>query len=389
MPKPFIPDLLPLLKNIDWESLLPNIVRANSAVAKFDGLLESIQNSLLFLNPLMIQEAVLSSKIEGTQASLNEVLAFEAAPKRKQDNIHDIEEVINYRNALIYATEELGRRPICLNLIKDIHKILLRGVRGQNKARGEFRRIQNWIGNPGSTIATATYVPPDPYLLLDILSNWEKYCHYDEKDKIVQLAIIHAQFEIIHPFLDGNGRIGRILIPLFLYEQKILKYPALYVSEFFEENRKNYYDNLRAVSIHAAWDAWINYFLEAIINQAENNTKRAKGIVRLYEEMKQSIQEITKSRNSVKIQDFLFSKLFFETSDFAESTELSKPHAARVIKSLLKNNIINIVTPAQGRRPAMYSFLPLMEIIQQKIEPALHIDCKEGGAELMSLPSNC
>jgi Fic family protein len=366
MLKPFIPDSLPLLKRIDWESLLPNIVRANSAVAKFDGLLESIQNPLLFLSPLMTQEAVLSSRIEGTQASLNEVLAFEAAPKRKQDNIHDIEEVINYRNALVYATEELSHRPICLNLIKDIHKVLLKGVRGQNKARGEFRRIQNWIGKPGSTIATATYVPPEPHLLLDFLSNWEKYCHYNEKDKIVQLAIIHAQFEIIHPFLDGNGRIGRISIPLFLYEQKMLKYPALYVSEFFEENRKNYYDNLRAISTHTEWDTWINYFLEAIIDQAANNTKRAKGIVRLYEEMKQSIQEITKSRNSVKIQDFLFSKLLFETSDFTESTELSKPHAARVIKRLLENEIINIVTPAQGRRPAMYSFLPLMEIIQQK-----------------------
>lgn len=222
MPKPFIPEKLPL-ENINWEDLLPNIVKANSAVAKFDGLLESILNPLLFLNPLMTQEAVLSSKIEGTQASLSEVLAFEAAPKRKQDNINDIEEVINYRNALLFATKELENRPICLNFIKDMHEILLQGVRGQNKARGEFRRIQNWIGKSNSTIETASYVPPEPHLLLEFLSDWEKYCHYDEKDKLVQLAIIHAQFEIIHPFLDGNGRIGRILIPLFLFEQKILK----------------------------------------------------------------------------------------------------------------------------------------------------------------------
>lgn len=363
MPKPFVPDPLPI-HNIDWESLLPKIVKANSAVAKFDGLLESIQNPLLFLTPLMTQEAVLSSRIEGTQASLSEVLAFEASPKRKQDNINDIEEVINYRKALLFASEELEKRPICLNLIKDIHKILLKGVRGQNKARGEFRKIQNWIGQSSSTIETASYVPPEPHLLLEYLSNWEKYCHYDEKDKLVQLAIIHAQFEIIHPFLDGNGRIGRILIPLFLNEQKILKYPALYVSEFFEENRQNYYDNLRAISTGKAWNEWINYFLEAIISQAESNTKRAKGIVNLYEELKHIIQEITKSRNSLKIQDFLFSKLIFETPDFTESTGLSKPHAARVIKSLLDNHIINIVAPAQGRRPAMYSFLPLMEIIQ-------------------------
>ena len=363
MPKPFIPEKLPL-ENINWEDLLTNIVKANSAVAKFDGLLESIPNPLLFLNPLMTQEAVLSSKIEGTQASLNEVLAFEAAPKRKQDNINDIEEVINYRNALLFATKELENRPICLNFIKDMHKILLQGVRGQNKARGEFRRIQNWIGKSNSTIETASYVPPAPHLLLDFLSNWEKYCHYDEKDKLVQLAIIHAQFEIIHPFLDGNGRIGRILIPLFLFEQKILKYPALYVSEFFEENRQNYYDNLRAVSDKKAWHEWINYFLVAITSQAINNTKRAKSIIQLYEEMKHIIQDVTKSRNSLKVQDFLFSKLIFETPNFTESTELSKPHAARVIKSLLENKIIDTVTPAQGRRPAMYSFKPLMDIVK-------------------------
>lgn len=363
MPKPFIPEKLPL-ENINWEGLLTNIVKANSAVAKFDGLLESILNPLLFLNPLMTQEAVLSSKIEGTQASLKEVLAFEAAPKRKQNNINDIEEVINYRNALLFATKELENRPICLNFIKDMHGILLQGVRGQNKARGEFRRIQNWIGKSNSTIETASYVPPEPHLLLEFLSDWEKYCHYDEKDKLVQLAIIHAQFEIIHPFLDGNGRIGRILIPLFLFEQKILKYPALYVSEFFEENRQNYYDNLRAVSEKKAWYEWINYFLEAITSQAINNTNRAKSIIQLYEEMKHVIQDITKSRNSLKIQDFLFSKLIFETPDFTESAELSKPHAAKVIKSLLKNKIIDTVASAQGRRPAMYSFKPLMDIVQ-------------------------
>ncbi|MDA3917087.1 MAG: Fic family protein [Deltaproteobacteria bacterium] len=363
MPKPFVPEKLPL-ENIDWENLLTSIVRANSAVAKFDGLLENILNPLLFLNPLMTQEAVLSSKIEGTQASLNEVLAFEAAPKRKQDNINDIEEVINYRNALLFATKKLENRPICLNFIKDIHKILLQGVRGQNKARGEFRRIQNWIGKSNSTIETASYVPPEPHLLLKFLSNWEKYCHYNEKDKLVQLAVIHAQFEIIHPFLDGNGRIGRILIPLFLYEQKILKYPVLYVSEFFEKNRQDYYDNLRAVSDKKAWYEWINYFLEAITSQAINNTNRAKSIIQLYEEMKYVIQEITKSRNSLKIQDFLFSKLFFETPDFTKSAELSKPHAAKVIKNLLENQIIDIVTPAQGRRPAMYSFKALMEIVK-------------------------
>jgi Fic family protein len=370
MPKPFEPLKLPL-ENITWESLLPNIVRANSALAKFDGLLESIQNPLLFLTPLMTKEAVLSSKIEGTQASLSDVLEFEASPKRNVDNYNDIEEVLNYREALIYATKELDKRPICLNLIRDIHSILLKGVRGQNKARGEFRKIQNWIGPPNSTVKTATYLPPSPDIMMESLSNWEKYCHYEEIDRLVQLAVIHAQFEIIHPFLDGNGRIGRIMIPLFLYDKKLFKYPSLYVSEFFEENRKEYYSNLKSVSHNNAWNKWINYFLRAIINQAELNSNRAKQVTQLYEEMKAIIQDISKSRNAIQIQDFLFTKMMFETPDFTVASGQSKPHAARVIKNLLEHKIIQTVSPAQGRRPAIYVFSPLMNIIQSKSEPGV------------------
>ncbi|MDY6895991.1 MAG: Fic/DOC family N-terminal domain-containing protein, partial [Thermotogota bacterium] len=341
-----------------------NIVKANSALAKFDGLLENIQNPLLFLSPLMTKEAVLSSRIEGTQASFSDILEFEASPKRKIQNYDDIEEVLNYREALLYATRELNNRPICLNLIRDIHSILLKGVRGQNKARGEFRKIQNWIGPPNSTLKTASYIPPSPEVMAQSLSNWEKYCHYDEKDRIVQLAVIHAQFEIIHPFLDGNGRIGRIMIPLFLYEKKLIKYPSLYVSEFFEKNRKEYYSNLWAISNKSAWNQWINYFLKAIIIQAKLNTKRAKQVTTLYDEMKKVIQEISKSRSAIQIQDFLFLKIMFETPDFTASSNLSKPHAARIIKKLLSNNIIKVISPAQGRRPAIYAFTALMKILQ-------------------------
>ncbi len=363
MSKPFIPQKLPL-ESIDWESLLPKIIKANTALAKFDGLLENIQNPLLFLSPLMTQEAVLSSRIEGTQASLNDILEFEASPQKKPENYNDIEEVINYREALQYATDELKNRPICLNLIKDIHSILLNGVRGQNKARGEFRRIQNWIGPPGSTITTASFVPPSPEILLKSLSNWEKYCHFEEIDRLVQLAIIHAQFEIIHPFLDGNGRLGRILIPLFLYENKLLKYPSLYVSEFFEQNRLIYYTMLKEISKKQAWNDWIEYFLEAIISQAQRNTKRAKQVARLYEDLKSNIQEISKTRNAIQIQDFLFSKIMFETPDFTKASNLSKPHAARVLKKLVENKIVQTITPAKGRRPAVYAFTALTEIIE-------------------------
>lgn len=370
MPKPFIPQKLPL-ENVEWEYLLPSIIKANSSLAKFDGLLENINNPLLFLSPLMTQEAVLSSRIEGTQASLNDILEHDASPKRRKENYDDIEEVLNYRQALQYAEKELQNRPICLNLVKDIHSILLNGVRGQNKARGEFRKIQNWIGSPGSTLETASFVPPSPDVALSSLSNWEKYCHYEENDSLVQLAIIHAQFEIIHPFLDGNGRLGRILIPLFLYEKRLLKYPALYVSEFFEKNREDYYQKLRHISENNAWTEWLEYFLLAITKQAEINTQRAKQVARLYEEMKSTIQSVTKARNAVQIQDFLFTKIMFETPDFTTYSTLSKPHAARVIKNLLTHNIIKTISPSKGRRPAIYGFSRLMEIIEseQYVQP--------------------
>jgi len=365
MPKPFIPQTLPL-ENIAWESLLPSIIKANSALAKFDGLLENIQNPLLLLSPLMTQEAVLSSRIEGTQASFNDILEYEAAPKRKIENYNDIEEVINYREALKYAENELHKRPICLNLIRDIHAILLKGVRGENKARGEFRKIQNWIGPPGSTIETASFVPPSPEILLESLSSWEKYCHYDENDRLVQLAIIHAQFEIIHPFLDGNGRLGRILIPIFLLEKKMLKYPALYVSEFFEQNRNKYYKKLREISGKGAWNGWIEYFLLAVAKQAESNSQRAKNIAQLYGEMKIAILNVSKSKNAMQIQDFLFYKIMFETPDFTRASGLSKPHAARILKKLMHNGIVKTISPARGRRPAIYGFTSLIEIIKSE-----------------------
>lgn len=365
MLKPFIPAKLPL-HNVAWEDLLPSIVKANTALENFNCLLETMRNPLIFLSPLMIQEAVLSSRIEGTQASFSDILEYEAAPKRIKDNYNDIEEVINYREALKYAEAELAKRPICLNLIREIHAILLKGLRGGSKARGEFRKIQNWIGSPGSNIETASFVPPSPENLPNFLSNWEKYCHYNEKDRLVQLAIIHAQFEIIHPFLDGNGRVGRILIPLFMKEKELLTYPALYVSEFFGKNRKEYYIKLRNITEKEDWNNWIKYFLLGVTAQAETNTKRARQVTSLYEELKHTIQQVTKTKASIQIQDFLFSKIMFQTPDFTKESGLSKPHAARVLKNLMEHDIVKMISPAKGRRPAIYGFIGLMEIIESE-----------------------
>ena len=212
--------------------------------------LQGIINPQVLLSPLTTNEAVLSSRIEGTQASLVEVLEFEASPKVdiQTEKQKDIQEIINYRQAIGMAVEWLEEKPVTLNMIKEIHSILLDSVRGKDKGRGRFRTVQNWIGRPGTPMECAEYVPPEPMRLMEFLSNLEKYIHYEGKDPLVQLAIVHAQFEIIHPFVDGNGRVGRILAPLFLYEKRVLSSPMFYISQYLETNRNLYYDCLKAIS---------------------------------------------------------------------------------------------------------------------------------------------
>lgn len=363
MNRPFIPELLPL-KEIAWSNLVSLIGEANAAIARYDGYLQGIPNPKVFLSPLTTQEAVLSSKIEGTQATLEEVLEFEADPSEPTDRYEDIQEIVNYRKALIFAEEDLQRLPLCLNMIKSIHQILLEGVRGRNKGRGEFRKIQNWIGKQNTPIEDATYIPPAPDRLLDDLSNWEKYCHYDEKDRLVQMAIIHAQFEIIHPFLDGNGRIGRILIPIFLFDKKVLSTPTFYISSYLEATRDEYYDRLLAISNNGDWEGWITYFLKAIVEQAKRNSQKAKDIMTLYDKMKEEITRLTHSSFSIQTLDCLFQRPIFNSSVFTISSQIPKASAARILKCLESGNIIRPIKPAKGRKPTVYIFPKLLKIVR-------------------------
>lgn len=230
--KPYIPDTLPL-ENIEWPKLIDLMGKANRYIARYDGLLQSVINPDVLLAPLRTQEAVHSSKIEGTQASLQDVLQFEGEQEIEDYKKRDIYEVINYRIALKEGREQMQSMPLTLNLIRRMHATLMRDVRGSSADPGNFRRIQNFIGTPGSTIDTARFVPPTVPIMKEALGNWEKYMHHEELDVNVQLAIVHAQFEIIHPFLDGNGRMGRILIPLFLYHKKIIHEPVFYKAKHF------------------------------------------------------------------------------------------------------------------------------------------------------------
>ena len=359
--KPYIPENLPL-QNLDWQHLIRLISEANRKLARYDGILHTMPNPVLLLSPLTTQEAVLSSRIEGTQATLEEVLKFEADPNQQTDKYADIQEVINYRKATSVAVEEMKRRPISLNLIKNMHSVLLQSVRGENKARGEFRKIQNWIGKPGSKIENARFVPPDPNELMKGLDNFEKYIHFDEKDRLVQLAIIHAQFEILHPFLDGNGRIGRILIPLFLFEKKILNTPMFYISAFFESHRDEYYDRLKGVTDNKDWEGWIKFFLQGVIQQSEKNIDKAGSILQLYEMMKEKMISITHSQYSIKALDNLFDMPVFSSTDFIKNSNIPKASAKRILNRLEESDIIDLLAEGAGRRPALYIFKQLIDI---------------------------
>lgn len=231
---PYIPQSLPL-SVLDYGRIIRKIGPANAALARYDGLLQSVINPSVMLSPLTNREAVLSSKIEGTQATVDEVLEFEAGIDFDGEKAQDIQEIRNYRKALVLATEVLVDRPFTLSLVCQMHAVLMDSVRGANKTPGQFRLEQNWIGPAGCPIEQATFVPPSPLPLRDHLQAWEAYLAVDDVDMLVQVAIVHAQFELIHPFKDGNGRIGRLLIPLFLFQKRALSRPMFYLSEYLSD----------------------------------------------------------------------------------------------------------------------------------------------------------
>lgn len=339
MTKPYIPDLLPL-DNIDYNIFIKELSEANRAIARYDGLLGSIHNKSIFLSPFITQEAVLSSIIEGTQATFQEVLEFEADENKHKEKKDDIMEVRNYRKAMNHAVDGLKDLPLCLRLIKETHKILMDSVRGMNKDPGEFRRIQNWIGKPGSTIENASFVPPSPEKLPEYLSMLEKYMNEDEKDYIVQTAVIHAQFEILHPFLDGNGRIGRMLVPLFMYTKGIMTDPVFYISQYFEENRNEYYHHLNGITENGNWNGWIGFFIKAVLQQANSNSQKVKEMLELYSFFKSKLQELLKSARTIDVLDTLFAVPIFKASQFSQLTHIPPQTANYYIRILMENGIL-------------------------------------------------
>lgn len=365
--QPHTPDALPI-QALDHASLLPWVGRANAALARYDGLLAGIPNPAVMLSPLTTQEAVLSSKIEGTQATVDEVLEQEAGLLKEGEKYKDIQEISNYRLALYQARKHLEAYPIRLGFIRELHRTLMDSVRGQDKTPGEFRLDQNWIGKLGCTIEQATFVPPNPLQLPDYLRAWEQYLDSDDVDFLIQTAVMHAQFELLHPFKDGNGRIGRILIPLFLYQKKVLSQPMFYLSEYLENHRDEYYERLKRISADGDWNGWISFFLRAITEQAAQNGTRVVAIKALYEEMKRVIHETTRSQYTVHLLDAIFSKPIFRTSELAQ--RLSEDHgihektAPALLRQLRDAGVLKELQAGSGRRAATLCFPRLINLAE-------------------------
>lgn len=354
--------------NLRWEVLIPHLGPAAAAVARYDGMLGATPNADVLLSPLSTQEAVLSSRVEGTRATMGDVLGFEAdasLPAKGSPQLHeDIREVLNYRTAMSMAEKRLEELPLSLRVIREIHAVLLDGVRGQGKAPGEFRRRANSIGSAGATIDEARFVPIAVPDLLEGMSRWERYFHEEGTDRIVQVAVLHAEFESIHPFLDGNGRLGRILIPILLWQYGLIRRPMFYLSEYLEENREEYYDQLLGVSRSRDWTDWCRFFLVAVRTQADRNIEKAQAILSLYDELKVAVVGWTRSQFAVLALDWLFRRPIFKSTDFIAASQVPAPSARRLLAEFRERGLIREFVQGRGRRAAILGFPRLLNIAE-------------------------
>jgi Fic family protein len=361
---PCIPDPLPI-ENLKWREIVPLVGHANACLARYDGMLQTLPNPNILLSPITANEAVLSSKIEGTQATLDEVLEADAGLVTSEARRDDIEEISNYRAAVRIAEMALHDRPVSCSLIKEIHQRLLQGVRGRDKTPGAFRGDQNWIGRYGDPIEKARFVPPSPAVLLSALENWEQYIQNEGEDPALQVAIAHAQFEILHPFKDGNGRIGRMMIPLLLFQRKALSRPMFYMSEYLESNRSEYYDRLLAITEHGDWHGWITFFLRAMSVQADSNLNKVRSVRDLYEETKRQVVEITHSQFAMGAVDALFAQPIISGTAFARNAGFSnRVTANNMLRQLEMEGVITRIREGSGRTPAIYALPSLINVTE-------------------------
>src|SRR3989338_7519424 len=350
----FIPNQLPFEVNIDPE-LQTLLSRADIALGRLDGVADSLPKDIVYFFILMYvrKEATLSSQIEGTQATFIDVLKAEA--RIENDETHkDVDEVINYISAMNYGLERLQTIPLSLRIIKEIHKTLLHGVRGEWKTPGEFRISQNWVG--GSNLQTAKFIPPPHTEVMRLMANIENYMHDDSLvPMLIKIGLIHAQFETIHPFLDGNGRIGRLLITFYLCQQGVLRKQLLYLSDFFKERRQDYYDRLNDFRIKDDIEGWLKFFMEGIIETSEKSVETARKIRELRDRHLNIIAGIGKSsgKGMVLLKN-LYKTPIIRIKDVEKITSLSNPNALLLVDKFVKKGILNELTGQKRNRIFSY-----------------------------------
>ena len=350
----------PLPPRLDWSpALVRALSEADSLLGQLAGEGRRLPNPHVLIRPFARREAVLSSRIEGTQATLGELLAAEAGAHVDRSP-EDLREVGNYVTALEHGIERLMTLPLSLRLVREVHGTLMRGVRGDHATPGEFRRSQNWIGPAGCTLNDASYVPPPPDVMMDALGAWEKFLHDRSLPPLVQIALAHYQFEAIHPFLDGNGRVGRLLITLFLIERGILPSPLLYLSAFFEATRRDYYDGLSAVSAKGDWAGWLMYFLRGVARQSEDALSRARRINAQLEAWRSAVAG---SRAALLVVELLAANPFVTVRNVQRDLKTSYNTAARAITALENAGMVRKVSDA--KRDRVYCAQAILDILEE------------------------
>ncbi len=336
---------------------------ADRALARLDGATSILPNPDLFVYAFIRQEAVLSSQIEGTQASLEDVLVFEAAADDLQ-RTDDLTEIVNYLTAMRWGLDQLPKLPVSLRLIKGLHERLLAEGRGAERAPGQFRTNQNWIGPPGCTIQDATYVPPPVPHMETALKQWELFIHKaSDIPPLIKCALAHAQFETIHPFWDGNGRLGRMIVTFLLCSEEILSQPLLYLSLYFKQHREEYYHLLQETRDHGNWEDWIIFFLRGVTATSKSALQSARKITNLHEKLRSEFTNISRSAKMIPLIDKLFAQPYITVRYVEDMMNVSYPTANTLVQNLEREGIVASIRDVERNR--IYAFRPYLDILHE------------------------
>ena len=358
----FVPAVLPPNPPIELNNEIVEIlVKANRQITLLEGISSRIPNIDLFISMYVRKEALMSSQIEGTQATFEDVLD----PMLENNTNRPVGDVVNYIKATDFAINRLKELPLCNRLIKEAHKVLLAGVRGQNKCPGEFRHSQNWIGGAGSTLQNARYIPPSVEDMQQAMSDLEKYINAEDNlDVLIRAGLIHYQFETIHPFLDGNGRIGRLLITLFLMEQNVLTTPALYISYFLKKNRIEYYDRMSEVRLKGNYEQWIKFFLEAVYESAKDAVETIDKLTALHDKNCAKITNLgRRAKNGMRVFEYLESNPIIEIKKTSQELDIAFNTISSVIKDLINIGVLE-QTSTQSRNRT-FAYKEYLEILKE------------------------